>query len=69
MARNSSTNGALIAEMAASDPALNAKYRDAALTLATAYPTQAAAGYTPGSIQGGDGCHKQQNLRDAGLVR
>ncbi|WP_276761146.1 hypothetical protein [Mycolicibacter arupensis] len=46
IARNSLTNGALILESAAADPAIDSKYRDGAQALATAYQTQAAMGNT-----------------------
>lgn len=39
LARISTTNGALILETAAADPALDSAFRDAALALATAYRT------------------------------
>lgn len=46
VARNSLTNGALILEAAAEDPAIDTPYRDSARALATAYQTQAAMGNT-----------------------
>lgn len=42
LARLSATNGALILETAATDPALDAKYRDAARALALTYQTLVA---------------------------
>ncbi len=44
LARISATNGAVILEMAAADPALDAKYRDAALALAHTYEDLTAVG-------------------------
>ncbi|MGV0748097.1 hypothetical protein [Mycolicibacter minnesotensis] len=46
VAHLSLTNGALMLLTAASDPALDAKHRDAARTLANAYQTQSAKGIT-----------------------
>lgn len=46
VARLSLTNGAPMLHAAASDPALDAKSRDAARALATAYQTQSAKGIT-----------------------
>jgi hypothetical protein len=43
LGRLSATNGALILETAAADPALDAKYRDAARALALSYQTLVAA--------------------------
>lgn len=44
LARISMTNGALILDTAAADPALESKYRDAARALARSYQTMAAKG-------------------------
>lgn len=44
LARISATNAAVILESAASDPALNDKYRSAALALASSYQTMTAEG-------------------------
>lgn len=46
VARNSLTNGALILESAAANPAIDSKYRAGAQALAMAYQTQAAMGNT-----------------------
>ncbi|PQM51286.1 MULTISPECIES: hypothetical protein [Mycolicibacter] len=51
VARLSLTNGALMLLTAASDPALETKYRDAARALANAYQTQSAKGITATSEQ------------------
>lgn len=61
LARISTTNGALMLETAAANPALDGQFREAALALATAYQTMTAKG-TQGVA---DDTQRQAALDDA----
>ncbi|MCV7087466.1 hypothetical protein [Mycolicibacter hiberniae] len=63
LARISMVNGALILETAASDPAIDSKYREAARELADSYRTMAASG----SIGGPDEYQDLINITNAKL--